>query len=77
MVDARNNNKDFREFPSFGAYVVHKARIFTGIVAIGSTTVFIIGISYALLVNQDFNPTWMLNISDTTITGGASTFIVV
>jgi hypothetical protein len=69
MQEARNNNVDFGEFPSFGAYVVHKARIFTGIVAIGSTTFFIIGISIALIVNQDFNPTWMLNISDFTDTG--------
>jgi hypothetical protein len=69
MQEARNNNVDFGEFPSFAAYLVHKARIFTGIIAIGSTTFFIIAISIALIVDQDFNPTWMLNVSDYTKTG--------
>jgi hypothetical protein len=75
MQKAMNDSKDFMGYPSFGAYVVHKFRIFSSFVAISSTTFFILVIGYALTASQDYNPIWMLYIPDITNKGGVAGLI--
>lgn len=66
---AQAENKDCGNYTSVGACIQHFARILISIVAILSTLIFIIGITLALIVDQDFNPVWMNQVSDITQTG--------